>query len=683
MSDRECRRRGHAWLAVGLACFFVYLDLLKSQRSSQWSGVLLHDWAGIAIGFAIYAGAGFLLLALLDRLPDRIPVGRRFPVAARGGALAATGGLIWLALSVHREFAPTLDDAIVAGALVAFAGGLVLGRWRGWWSGGEFGVLLAVFWLSGAAALLGAGEYFLFSPDRARQVTVYPAVWLGIVAVALLGTRILPAPRYVRVLSGVLGIAGPLLAVWAALHAPARPAGEHRPNLVFLVADTFRADYCSADGGPVPTPSLERLAAMGTRFERCYSLAPWTLPSMTGLFSSHYPQSLTPDAGHEVWNLEMNRYAVDETEPTFPERLAEAGYTTGAFTANAFLPSIPGMIAGYQIHASSHPILLEDEGLLRQLPFLGALAKAWCPPLANIRPHNTTIDLDHYAQAFIRRHRDRPFYLWVHYIDPHAPYDPPESLRRVKDGPWPFFHPYIGGEQWGIPILGKNFFIEEPDRDYVKSLYEGEVSYVDRFAGRIMDALDSAGVAGDTYLCFTSDHGEELWDHGEWGHGQSLHEELVRVPLLLAGPDIQVQSVPGPLSAIDLLPTLADLLAVSPSPAWRGRSLAPVLQGEAAAPTDTPIFVQGTTNKADNPYHAVIVGNDKLILRAGSNTAALYDLQADPAEGHDLAEDNPEKTEALRQLLQQWLASFPAFFNEAPVEFNRELEEGLGGMGYL
>src|SRR5690606_23842172 len=135
-----------------------------------------------------------------------------------------------------------------------------------------------------------------------------------------------------------------------------------------------------------------------------------------------------------------------------------------------------GLLSGYETQADSHPILLREEGYFGALPFLGALVAAWLPPLADIRPHNTTRDLDYYARRFIERHRDKPFALWIHYIDPHAPYDPPAALRRVPEGPWPFFHPYAGGEVWGLPILGQNFDVAEADRDYVKSLYEGEVA---------------------------------------------------------------------------------------------------------------------------------------------------------------------------------------------------------------
>lgn len=675
---------GSVVLAGGLACFFVYLELLKAHRASQWSGIVSGDWLRIGLAVVAYGLVLYILLRGAAGLFRRL-LGK-WPHAAGGLAVVASGAAVWFALSMHREQTPTLDDGIVLASLLAFGGARALGGWRWGWTDRAVGGALMVCWLAGIVALIGAGEFFLFSPGRASAVTLYPVVWLGVVVVVAGALLIRRASLAWWTLAAAVGLALPPVLVVALLYAPSPPSGDRPPNLVFLVSDTLRADYCSVYGGAVPTPNLERLAARGTVFEQSYALAPWTLPSMTGLVSSQYPPSLTPGAGHEVWSLEMNMYAVDDGAPTLAERLAEVGYTTGAVTANAFLPSIPGMMSGFQVQASSHPILLRDEGYFRQLPFLGALVAAWCPPLADIRSHNTTIALDHYARAFIRRHRDQPFLLWVHYIDPHAPYDPPESLRRVSEGPWPFFHPYSGGEAWGLPILGKNFFVEEDHRDYVQSLYEGEVAYIDRFAGRLMESLATAGVGENTYLCFTSDHGEELWDHGQWGHGHSLYEEQVRVPLIFAGPGIQPQSVAEAVSAIDLVPTLAELLGVPPSPTWRGESLAPVLRGTVDGPVAKPVFFQGTTNKTETPLYGVIAGGFKLIEEVGSGRAVLYNLLSDPGEHHNIAADQPGKVAELRALLVAWQASFGAFFEHAgdgaPV-LTPEMERRLGGMGYL
>ncbi len=667
-----------AWSAAGMALFFLYLESLKAMRSSQWSGLLPSDWLGVGMTGLFYALLVWALVVGIRRGTSGL--GLRVP----GCALFVAGTVLWGLLSTHREETPTLDDGIVAVVLAGFSFALWLGNRTGRYSEAQLGGALIVLWLSGLAALHGAGHYFLFSPHRAREVTLFPALWLAPVGLGLATVLCWKSRTSLLAVGGVVGVATPLLAVFALLYTPARDDGAQQPNMVFLISDTLRADYCSVYGGDVPTPRLEAMADSGTRFDRHYALSPWTLPSMTGLFSSQYPKSLTPDSDHEAWILQMNQYEVDYDTPTLPMRLEEAGYRTGAFTANAFLPVVPGMMFGYQDRASAHPILLEDNGYFNQLPFLSAALRAWCPVLVDIRPHNTTHDLDHYARAFIRRHRDKPFFLWIHYIDPHAPYDPPEDLRRVTEGPWPFFHPYVGGEAWGIPILGKNFSVAQPDQDYVRSLYEGEVAYIDGFVGRIQDALTEAGIAEKTLFCFTSDHGEELWDHGGWGHGQSLYDEMIRVPLIVAGPGIASQVVSEPVSAIDLVPTLADLLDVAPADTWQGTSLGPVLRGDATVPPDRPVFSHGTSNKStENPQHMVVVGDYKLIRMAGSDRVSLYDLATDPGETKDVAAAHPEVVARLTTLLDEWLASFPAYFDEAPAEFNREMEQGLEGMGYL
>jgi len=666
-------------LGAGLAPFFLYLELLKSMRSSQWGGVLPEDWIGVLLAALLYASFLGVLTAVAGPLASRI----RGHLAGFG--LFVAGGVAWALLSVHREVTPTSEDAMVAGVLLAFTGAAWFGTLTDRFTLPQLGAALAALWLSGLAALYGAGDYFLFSPSRARDVTVYPMLWLPPVGIALM-VLLLFRPRYTHLaLIGLVGICAPLLFVRIALYAPERPEGTAQPNMVFIMSDTLRADYCSVYGGDVATPRLEELAASGVLFDRHYALSPWTLPSLTGLYASQYPKSLTPDGDHVLWTLEMNCYEVDYSEPTLPMRLEAAGYRTGAFTANAFLPVVPGMMLGFQERASSHPILLVDNGYFNQMPFLSDMFRAWFPSLVDIRPHNTTRDLDHYARAFVRRHRDKPFYLYIHYIDPHAPYDPPEALRRVTEGPWPFFHPYVGGEAWGIPILGQNFAVAPPDREYVRSLYEGEITYIDGFVGRIRDALAEAGLEDSTYFCFTSDHGEELWDHGKWGHGQSLYEEQLRVPLILSGPSIAPRAIAEPVSALHLVPTLAELLGVEPAGIWRGRSLVPVLRGEADLPADEPVFALGTSNSStENPQHMVIVGRHKLIRMDGvGGGVTLFDLEADPGELRDIAAAHPDVVARLTQLLDEWLASFSPYFDVTEVEFNREMEQGLEGMGYL
>jgi arylsulfatase A-like enzyme len=308
----------------------------------------------------------------------------------------------------------------------------------------------------------------------------------------------------------------------------------------------------------------------------------------------------------------------------------------------------------------------------------------WAPALAPLRPHDTTAALSRYAAAFLRWHGDRPFYLWVHYIDPHAPYDPPERYRSLR-GRWPFFHPYQGGEAWGLPILGDpEWDVPEADRDYVASLYHGEIRYVDEFIGRLRADLARRGLAEHTYLCLTSDHGEELWEHGDWGHGHALYEEQVHVPWILAGPGLPAQRVATPVSAIDLVPTLAGLLGLPADPAWHGESLSPALRA-GQAPAARPVFIQGTSNRTPvDPLRMVLAWPFKLVEGATTGRVWLYDLERDPEERGDLALTDPARAEALRARLHQWLATFESTFpaESGALEGNALLEQ-LQGMGYL
>jgi len=265
-----------------------------------------------------------------------------------------------------------------------------------------------------------------------------------------------------------------------------------------------------------------------------------------------------------------------------------------------------------------------------------------------------------------------------------VPYDPPARYRTL-DGQWPFFYPYEGGEQWGLPIIGKDFSIPESQHDYIRSLYEGEIRYVDELVGELVDELEARGLRDKTYICFTADHGEELWDHGGWEHAHTVYNELIHVPLFFVGPGIKPQRVTQPVSAVELMPTLADLMGIDSDSNWRGQSLGAVVRGEASV-EDKPLFAQATSNKAwPNPLQAVISDGYKLIRGAGDDHVWLYSLTDDPHETRDLAGEQPELVSAMRQLLEDWMGSFTWAFNAdvSNPEQEQERIEALKSMGYL
>lgn len=685
-------------LSLVFALFFTFLELMKDARNSQWSGLDGDAWLQIGAGAVVYF-AFFLVLVptfsfLMRAMRPRLSTIWRPSVAGVAGAgdLATTmhvlgavvsGGVVWAFLSAFREHSPTPDDGLVLGGLVGLGVALwLLPKWWGW-PGAAWGWAAAAL-AAGIVAVHVTGEILLFDPHRAEYVTMAPVAWAMFIGVTGLG--LWRAGGIYRVIHVTLALIAPF-ALLQYMTGAGGPGTDARPNLIFVVADTLTADSLRIYGGPAATPAIEQLAARGVLFEKCTSLAPWTPPSMEGMFRSHYPSGLTPGVDPNLWLDQLWRYDVPLEEETLSELLQARGYATGAVVANALLPTLRGMNEGYESHAFSHPMLLRPHGLFDHFPFLQDAFAALLPVLAPVRPDDTSAALTRYAKSFIRRNADAPFYLWLHYMDPHAPYDPPERYRNGA-GPWPFFHPFPGGERWGIPIVGRDFNVAEAERPYVRMLYEGEIRYLDERLGELLDYLDKLGLRENTYICFIADHGEELWEHGEWGHGQSLFEELIHVPWIVAGPGIAPRRTASFVSALSVTPTLADLLGIPPEPNWRGESLAPFLHDEAGEIVPAPVFALGTSNKAfPEPLQTVRDGQYKLIREAGSGKCRLYDLYADPGESQDVAADLTERAHALESVLIDWLNTFQHAF---PVEISpeeaarrKEIEQQLDAMGYL
>ena len=677
--------RTNAAMAIILGLFFLFLELIKDARNSQWSGVDLWGWLGVAAGFVIYSVTFWLLAAIVYAglgLPRCFREARKIRSAA---SAFFAGAVVWACLSAFREFAPTADDMVVmvgvAGIALAFSV-LPERRWslRGLWA------CAAISLIGGMAATQATGQLFLFAHNRADMVTLAPLLWLACTAALGMAAWTQNAGGFRRAAHLLIVLGPPLVLLYMYL-VPGQARPDAPPNLLFVVADTLRADSLRLYGGPVAAPTIESLAAEGAVFEQCTSLAPWTPPSMEGMFRSQYPSGLTPGVDPELWLDQLWRYDVKPEEKTLAELLHARGYATGALIANALLTTLNGMNQGYETRAFSHPMLLRPHGFFEHLPFLQDLLASAVPSLAPVRPEDTTAALTRYTRAFLRHYAHRPFYLWLHYMDPHAPYDPPQRLR-TQDGPWPFFHPFPGGERWGIPIVGRAFNVREQDRPFVRSLYESEVQYLDEQLGRVLTLLDRLGLRERTFVCFLADHGEELWEHNEWGHGQSLFQELVHVPWILTGPGIAARRTDVPVSSLSVTPTLADLLGVPREPYWRGESLAAFAKDAVTAPTAQPVFALGTSNKAyPEPLQMIRDGQYKLIREAGSGRVRLYDLVTDPFEQQDLGADQEGKTRALGDRILEWL---PTFQNAFPIETSsdvaakrREIEQQLDAMGYL
>ncbi len=475
---------------------------------------------------------------------------------------------------------------------------------------------------------------------------------------------------------------GPAIAT-AALRTP---SSTDRPNLVLITCDTLRADYTSAYGGETPTPSMERLAKNGTTFEHAYSLAPWTVPSMFGLFSSNYPPTLQPGGGFDQWLAQVAAYRVPSNHVPLAERLSQAGYTTAAYVGNPLLGRGSGMLRGFQTARAWPTHVPRIKGPLANAPGLYALLARLRSDESAPPPFDSSRVLTQSAIQFLRQNADGSFYLWIHIMDPHDPYDPPTRFR-THDGPWRVFGP--ASPHWGSPQLDERgrINVDQSDWDYVRSLYRGEIQYADACIDTLLKELDDLGVLDNTFVCLNADHGEELWDRQRFGHGHSLHDELVHVPMMFTGPGITKQVIDQPVSAIDVMPTLAALMEIQPDAGWRGRDLSPLLRSSTLS-AFSPVIAQATNRNAwPDVLRMYRSERWKLIESLGQGPTALYDMHTDPQERNNILDANPEVVAELETALRDWERDAPPSYNltddSADVSPEAEMLENLRSLGYV
>ncbi|HEV7669347.1 MAG TPA: sulfatase-like hydrolase/transferase [Thermoanaerobaculia bacterium] len=474
------------------------------------------------------------------------------------------------------------------------------------------------------------------------------------------------------------------VAAGGAVRAP-RPAAR-RPNLILLSIDTLRADRLGCYGGPHPTsPAIDAMAREGTRFANAYSAAPWTLPShmtmMTGLYASAH--GVNPD---RRWfqgiqnSSESFQIRGSPRLATLAERLSRLGYRTSAITEGGWVAAKFGFDQGFNSYVAHDDDNLDAGTQKLTLDWLAAHAESEKPGA------------------------EQPFFLFVHTYQVHQPYHqpPPYDSLFVAPGHRGYALP---GVSLPMAILDKfkdgSFPPTAADAEAFRARYDGEVRHTDAFVGRLLAALRAAGLDRDTIVLLTSDHGEELFDHGGFDHGDTLYDEALRVPMILWGPGRipPGKTVAVNVGSIDVLPSLVELAGGTTTgpnaPPIQGESLVPLLSGQSAgfaerslfAETFTTVFHHTLDTDASIPLASAREGSIQLIVhRSNPDSMELFDLGADPAETRNLAAKQPETVARLRRAIQAWQsenARLRALYGEATEKLDPETEKRLKALGYL
>lgn len=417
-------------------------------------------------------------------------------------------------------------------------------------------------------------------------------------------------------------------------------AREPRP-VVLIVVDTLRWDSMGVAGaGDGASPNLDALAAQSWRFERASAPAPWTQPTVASLFTGRYPSN------HGLIRIDRR---LPEDAVTLAEHLGSAGFDSAAVVSNRLVGKGAGLhqgFASFEHHASdTEPT---SEGVT-----------------------------DRALASFHRmRAGDAPWFLYVHYMDPHYPYlrDTENPLGPEKVGR------LVGGEHIGtLEAMAETLTPEE--LAFLKQVYDEEVRRTDAAIGRLLEEMDAATEGPRPIVVFTADHGEAFMTHGSLGHTRTLYEELIRVPLYLRVPGSEPQVFDEPVSLVSVAPTLYELLQLAPPDGLQGTSLLGPQNAQSYAEVD---FTPQSTRYAAKTAHkrSLTVGRYKLIRDLDSGEELLFDLVSDPHETRPLSD--PARLAELGAMLdrEQTLAREGGLVATGKTIGDQELE-ALRALGYI
>jgi arylsulfatase A-like enzyme len=441
--------------------------------------------------------------------------------------------------------------------------------------------------------------------------------------------------------------AAALLLALAGCGGPERGTERHPiargANVVVVVIDTLRRDHLATYGYSRDTaPFLGEMARQGAAFDGL-TPAPWTKPATASLLTGLHP----------VHHQAIDRLdRLPDAAVTLAQRLRGEGYQTFGASANGWVSPAFGFDRGF------------DTFLYRDGRKSAALNRDLLPSLGRLKP---------------------PFFLYVHYIDPHAPYTPDRGWDG-KPLPGPLrSHPVTIKE-----LDAPHFIRRSPElMARARDLYDGEIRQADEGLRALVSTLARRGLMKNTVLVVTADHGEELGDHGRMSHGQTVYQEVLRIPLVIRAPGrIAAGQRLGRASLLDVVPTLLELLGVRRPESEKsldGVSLAGRLAGDAAPATDDRPFL-AHLDFVDGTGLALIQGRWKVALGENPYRKELFDLQTDPAETHNLLGE-PGFADPFRRLSEELAKRYNLYarasLERATIQIQGELPRTLAELGYV
>jgi arylsulfatase A-like enzyme len=465
---------------------------------------------------------------------------------------------------------------------------------------------------------------------------------------------------------------------------PPYASASKQPNILLIVVDTLRPDFISSYGFPhLITPNIDALANEGVVYENAISTSPWTTPSHASLFTGQYPSRNGVDGRNIL---------LDPASKTLAAELSRSGFQTAGFINNVYIRRQTGLGRGFQQYeefwgrneCSSIMLLVE---FLRE----------------KFNPREDTGAMETRNAMNDWLHHDwtgkHPFFLFVHLMEPHAPYGTPDSKVHK------FLPPGVTPQQAAKVNQDPEIFISGQlkmtprDFEILTALYQNDINYVDSVIGGIIQDLRHRNLLENTLVIFTSDHGEHFGDHGLMSHELSLYDVLVHVPLIIRFPNRQHSGtrIKEPVQTIDIFPSILHFLKSESKLDLQGFNLLPDSFERKNHPY---VFAEynnlRAADKMERRFPNVppsplwrkkvlksVQSADWKFIWATDGTRELYSIQNDPYEKINLAQSNPEEVKKMEAVLGKWSTSFKPSSFYKNEEISREALEELRALGYV
>lgn len=432
--------------------------------------------------------------------------------------------------------------------------------------------------------------------------------------------------------TGAARLAALLLVSTLSLLSGCDSAAPEQYNVLLVTLDTTRADRIGVYGDSTAhTPVLDGLAREGVLFQNAASVAPITAPSHASIITGKYPMA------HGF--RDNGLYTLTENQQTLAEMLQDAGYATAAAIGAYPLLSRFGFDQGFQVYDDDITAPLEDH--LGNAPSKQRM----------FFDERRAAQVNDAILPWLKSRDDTPFFLWLHYFDPHQPFEPPPPFDQL----------------------------------YAHDLYAGEIAYTDTSLGFVLQRLEDAGKLDNTLVVVLADHGEGLGDHNEQTHAMLAYESTLRVPLLIRLPPAERgrgSVIEQRVGTVDIVPTILDVLGIESDVEFQGRSLRPLwTNGESDSGTRR-YYAENLSPRLTHGWGELRVLYEDSLKYIHGPRPELYDLGSDPAERNNLIAEAPEAAQRLRGELTYFLEQHAEDSGAAPTR-DEEVLERLRSLGYL